>query len=428
MNATPVRHRALILGLLIATSIAGPASAQVVAIVGGTVYPVSGPRIEHGTVVLRGGKIAAVGTNVSIPDGAQRVDASGKWVTPGLINAATDLGLVEVSAVSETRDISARGRAGIAASFAAVDGFNPASPMIPLARAGGVTTVLLLPSGGLIAGQAALVDLVPGPTRAAILRAPAAVVARVGHPEGEIGTARGELLGHLRSLFDDVLAFQRQQAAYDRGQMRQLAADRRDLVALIPVLRGEELLIIRADRASDIVDAIALAHDYHLRIAIAGGEEAWKVASDLAAAGVPVLTGALDNVPASFSTLDVRPDNAALLRHAGVAVTLIGNSGTEDASQFNVRNIRQEAGAATANGLPWEEALRAITAGPASLFHVDQVGTLRVGAEANVVVWNGDPFELSTRAEHVFVRGREYTDPTREDLLTTRYHQLPPHY
>src|SRR6185437_11498806 len=186
------------------------AGAQVVAIVGGTVYPVSGTRIDHATVVVRDGKIAAVGRDVRVPDGATRIDATGRWVTPGLINAATDVGLVEVGAVSDTRDIAARGRAGIASSFAAVDGFNPASPMIPLARRGGVTSVVLLPSGGLVAGQAAVVDLAVGSTQELTMRAPAAMVARVGHPSAELGTARGELLGQLRELFDDVRDFDRQ--------------------------------------------------------------------------------------------------------------------------------------------------------------------------------------------------------------------------
>ncbi len=420
------RRRSLLVALSTLAAVQA-ARAQTVAVVGGTVYPVSGPRIEHGTVLIRDGKIVAVGTDVLVPAGANRIDATGRWVTPGLINAATDLGLVEVSGVSETRDISARGHDGVAASFAAVDGFNPASPMIPLARSGGVTTIVVLPTSGLVAGQAAVVDLAPGPARSVLLRSPAAMVTTVGHPESAIGTARGELLDRLRELFDDVLAFNRQRDAYDRGDMRSLSAGRRDLVALVPVVRGEELLIIQADRASDIENALQLAGEYHLRIAIAGGAEAWKVASALAAAHVPVLTGALDNIPESFSTLDVRRDNAALLERAGVTVVLIGNSGTEDRSQFNVRNIRQEAGTSVANGLPWDDALRAITAAPASLFGVGgQVGTLRAGSEANVVVWSGDPFEISTRAEHIFVRGREYSEPTREDLLTARYRQLAP--
>jgi imidazolonepropionase-like amidohydrolase len=424
---TALRGRVLWIPALVAAALVGATGhAQTVAIVGGTVYSGTGPRIEHGTVLLRDGRIVAVGPEVAIPEGAQRIDASGRWVTPGFINSNTTLGVVEVSSVGETNDLDARGRDGIAASFAVIDGYNPASPMIPLARREGVTTVAIEPSHGLVAGQAALVDLASGPTRDVTLRAPAAMVARIEHPERELGTARGELLDRLRTLFDDVLAFDRDPAAYNRHSMRDLAAQRRDLQALVPVLRGTELLLIRADRASDIENALAFAREYRVHIAIFQGAEAWKVAPELAASHTPVLAGALNNIPGNFSTLDTRPDNTAILARAGVTVVLIGNSGDEDQGTFNVRNIRQEAGTAVANGLAWDEALRSITSAPAKVFGVaDRVGTLRPGLEANVVVWSGDPFELSSRAEHVFVRGREDTTATREDLLTARYKGLP---
>jgi imidazolonepropionase-like amidohydrolase len=160
---------------------------------------------------------------------------------------------------------------------------------------------------------------------------------------------------------------------------------------------------------------------------IAGGAEAWEVAPALAAARVPVLTGTLSNIPSSFDALGSRQDNAALLRRAGVAVLLIGNSGEEDAVPFNVRNIRQDAGTAVAYGLSWDEALRAITLTPAEVFGVaDRVGSLRVGREANIVVWSGDPFEFATRAEAVLVRGKPALAPSRQDLLVARYRKLPP--
>jgi imidazolonepropionase-like amidohydrolase len=402
---------------------AGSGSAQTVAIVGGTVYTVSGPKIEHGTVIIRDGRIVAVGGDVPVPAGATRVDATGKWVTPGIIAAETPLGLVEVgSGVDDARDTRARGRDGIAAAFTAVDGLNPASQMIPLARAGGVTSVGVVPEGGMIAGQAAFLDLVAGPASAMVLRAPVAMVAQLGHADQAGAGARGELLSRLRALFDDVRTYAQHRADYDRADARPLSASRSDLAALVPVLRGVTPLVIHADRASDIENALTLARDYHLTILISGGAEAWKVAPDLAAARVPVLTASLSNLPESFSTLGQRQDNAALLQRAGVSVVLVGTAGSEDNGQFNVRNITQEAGTAVAYGLPWEEALRAVTAAPAAAFGLaDRVGTLRPGLEANVVVWSGDPFEYGTRAEHVFVRGQDYTAPTREDLLTARY-------
>ena len=410
-------------------AIGSTARAQTVAIVGGTVYPVSGPKIERGTVLIRDGRIVAVGANVPVPSDATTIDAAGKWVTPGLINAITAVGVDEVDAVPETVDQTAVGDNGIAASFTVVDGLNPASQMIPQTRAGGVTSAVVVPGGRLVYGQAAFVDLVAGPASALVVKAPVAMVVQIGNAAQAHLGARGEVIDRLRGLFDDVRLYERHPADYDRGGLHRLSAPSRDLAALVPVLAGREPLIVFADRASDIENAIHLGHDYGIKIVIAGGAEAWQVAPALAAAHVPVLTGALDNAPQTFSTLGQRQDNAARLRRAGVQVVIVGNSDTEDVGAFNVRNLGQDAGTAVANGLLWDDALRAVTLAPAELFGLaDRVGSLAVGREANVVVWSGDPFELSTRAEHVLVRGHEYAEPTREDLLTQRYKTLPPKY
>jgi imidazolonepropionase-like amidohydrolase len=159
---------------------------------------------------------------------------------------------------------------------------------------------------------------------------------------------------------------------------------------------------------------------------ISSGAEAWMMADKIAAARIPVLTGAMNNIPAGFAALGQRQENAGLLRKAGVQVSLIGNAGGGDEEAFNVRNIKQEAGNAVSYGMTWDDALRAVTLTPAEVFGAsDRVGALKVGLEGNVVVWSGDPFEFTTRAEHVFVRGREYTDKTRQDLLVERYRALP---
>ncbi|HWZ57543.1 MAG TPA: amidohydrolase family protein [Gemmatimonadaceae bacterium] len=413
---------------LMAILAAQAAGAQTIAIVGGTVYPVSGPKIEHGTVIVRDGVITAVGANVPVPSGATTIDATGKWVTPGLINAGTQLGLIEIQAVADTRDDSPKGTNGVAAAFTVVDGLNPRSVLWQPARNDGVTSVVDLPTGGLIAGQAAFVDLAVGASAAEMtLKAPVGMVGQVGNPQQAGLTARGEVTGRLRELFIDVQAFDRNRAQYERAQERTLSASHADLEALVPVLKGQLPLVVLADRASDIQAAIALGQRYGIKIMIAGGAEAWEVAPALAAAHVPVLTGTLSNIPSGFDALGSRQDNAALLRRAGVSVLLIGNSGEEDAVPFNVRNIRQDAGTAVAYGLSWDEALRAITLAPAEVFGVaDRVGSLRVGREANIVVWSGDPFEFSTRAEAVLVRGKPALAPSRQDLLVARYRKLPP--
>lgn len=409
--------------------LAAPAAGQTIAITGGTVHPVSGAPIENGTVLIRDGKIAAVGVDVTIPADAQRVDATGKVVTPGLINSSTQLGLVEISQEGSTRDVRAAGGDGIAAAFRAWEGFNPNSAYIPAARVGGVTTVVVAPSGGLVQGQAALVDLGEGSIVDLVRRAPVAMVVgdMGGYRSDDVG-ARGEFLLRLRELLDDTRAYMRSKASFDRGDSRELVASRSDLEAMIPVLEGRLPIAVNADRATDIEAAILLAREYGLRAIIVGGAEAWMVADAIAAARMPVLVGAMNNIPTSFSALGSRQENAALLRRAGATVALIGN-GAGDAELFNVRNIRFEAGNAVAYGMSWDDALRAITLTPAEIFGVsDRVGALRPGMDANVVVWSGDPLELLTLAERVYIKGVEMSDATRQRMLMDRYRTLPPDY
>ena len=404
--------------------------AQTIAITGGKVYPVSGPPIENGTVLIRDGKIAAVGANVTIPDGAQRVDAKGKWVTPGLVNSATSLGLVEVGFGAGANETHAETDDQIAAGFKSWEGINPHSVYLRPASEGGVTSAVSLPSGGLIAGQAAMIDVVTGSTPSKMLvEAPVAMFGQIGDDQSAGVGARGQLVGKLRKLLDDTKYYASHRSDFNRAQSRELSADRTDLEAMIPVVEGRLPLLLSADRASDIRAALDIAKDYGLKIIIGGGSEAWMVADELAAAKVPVLTGAMNNIPYSFAQLGSRQDNAALLRKAGVEVGLIGNAGGGDEELFNVRNIRFEAGNAVGYGMSWDDALRAITLVPAQIFGVaDEVGSLRPGTEANVVVWDGDPFEFATRATQVFIRGQLQTGLSRQELLVKRYTNLPPKY
>lgn len=420
---------AMALPIALATPVA-PAAAQVIAITGGTVHTAAGARIENGTVVIRDGKIAAVGTGIAIPEGATRIDARGKWVTPGFINSATTLGLSEAGSPAFSggyNDVSARGENGIAASFEAWRGLNPANTFIAPSRQEGVTSVVVSPGGGMVGGQAALVDLIEATNVAQMVRkAPVAMVGQFANPGSGNTNARAEFWARWRQLIEDVKAYQARRTAYEAGGTRDYLATRADLEALIPVVRGEMPLVLNVDRASDIVEALAFGREHALKLWLAGAAEGWMVAREIAAANVPVFTGAMNNIPGDFSSLGQRQENAALLRSAGVQVVLVGN-GPGDPQSFNVRNIRQEAGNAVAYGMTWDEALRAITSVPADVLGVAaQVGSLQAGRDANVVVWSGDPFEFSSVAEHVYVRGREITTKSRQQLLTERYRTLPP--
>src|SRR5207253_1011423 len=219
--------------------------------------------------------------------------------------------------------------------------------------------------------------------------------------------------------------YDQNRAVYDRAGTRQLSAPKADLEALIPVVEGRMPLIIQANRMDEIDAALALAREYGMKIMISGGAEAWMTAERLAAAHVPVLTGAMSNIPSSYSTLNQRQENAGLLTKAGVRVVIVATGGS-DVTQFNARNIKYEAGNAVAYGMSHDDALRAVTLTPAELFGIsDRVGSLQPGRDANVVVWSGDPFEFSTQVEHVLIRGREVKEPSRQDLLIERYRPHP---
>lgn len=422
---TMYRRTAWLAGIALALSAPRNVAAQTIAITGAKVYPVSGPPIEGGTVLLRDGKIVAVGSNVAIPADAQRIDAAGKWVTPGIFNATTSLGLTEIGAVEETVDLSARGQGdGVVPSLRVWDGFNPASALLQVTRNDGVTTAGLVPRGGLIGGQGAVVVLGDGALGDVLLKGPAAMFADIGAKGNDRGASRAEVYQRLRAVLAEARDWPKRRSRFDANASRPLAARSVDLEALQPVLRGEIPLAIDADRASDLLVALDIAREFNLKLALTSASEGWKVADQIAAAKAYVLVGALNNIPRDFALLGARQENAALLQKAGARVVIAGG-----ADAFNARNVKYEAGVAVAFGMPWDAALRAVTLTPAELYGVsDRVGSLQPGRDATLVIWSGDPFELYTRAERVYVRGREVQRPSRQDELMRRYKSLPPDY
>ena len=396
--------------------------AQTIAITGGTVYPVSGPKIENATVLIRDGRIAAVGANLAVPAGATRIDAAGKWITPGLIDGAGQMGLREISSIQETNEATLRGNE-VAAAFNVLEGINPASTLIAVNRIEGVTTTLAVPNGDLIWGQAALIDLDGNTIEAMRVRSPAAMVADLSEgAKSAGGGSRAGVAQRLRRVFDDALEYGRRGPNYQRAQNEELAARAADLQALLPVLRGQLPLIAVANRRSDIETALRIAREYKLRLILAGAAEGWMIPGQIAAAGVPVIVEPMQNLP-SYDALGIRYENAPLLAKGGVKVALM-----ETATE-NTRNLRQQAGNAVANGMTWDQALRAVTLTPAEIFGVaDRYGSLEAGKVANVVVWSGDPFEFSTGVEHVYIRGREIPLRSRQTELLERYKTLPPKY
>jgi imidazolonepropionase-like amidohydrolase len=395
------------------------ADAQVVAITGGTVHPVGAPAIEGGTVLIRDGLIVAVGRDAAIPAGALRIDARGKVVTPGLIHASSELGLLEVASVDATNERTSAGE--VTPSFDVAEGIDPRSVRIPVARTEGVTAAMAVPTGGMFSGQAALIAL-SGSRMEAMLRVRDAAMAGdfANALKAGGGGSHAAGLARVRRILEDARDYDRRRADFRRADMQPLSAPASELDALLPVLRGTMPLYVVANAERDILNAVRLAREFGIRLIVRGGTEAWKVAAELAEAKVPVALDAFANIP-DFENMEVRWDNAALLAEAGVTVILY------EGGDGGPRNLRFAAGHAVRNGLPWSAALEAITLTPARVFGAgESMGTLAAGRRADVVVWSGDPFEFSTRPEHVFIGGEEIPLTSRQTELLERYRTLPP--
>ncbi len=398
---------------------AAPARAQAIAITGGTVHPVSGAPIENGIVLIRDGRIVAVGADVAIPADARRVDARGKVVTPGLIHASSNLGLLEVESIDATDETDVEG--DVTPAFDVSAGLNPDNVRIPVARLEGVTSTIALPGGGFVAGQAAWIGLLGDRREDLLRRAGVATLANLGPAAKGAGAgARARGLARLERLLDDAAEYERRRADFRRNAIQPLSAPAEELEALLPVIRGERPLYVAVNSERDIRNALHLAAARKLRLVLLGAAEGWKLAPEIARAGVPVVINAFQNVP-RFDNLGARWDNAALLAEGGAAVVITeGESG-------GPRNLRWAAGHAVRNGLPWARALEAVTLAPARALGVaDAAGSLEPGKVADVVVWSGDPFEYASRAELVLIGGREVPQASRQAELLERSRRLPP--
>ena len=383
--------------------------------------------VRGGTVLVVDGKVVAVGTDVPIPRGARVIDAGGGTVTPGLFAPLSGLGLEEISLNGEGNDRYAEGDTGLSASYDAADGFYADSSIIPINRAGGVTRAYVAPDTGrdLFGGCGMLIKLAPdegAPVgEGAITDRCLAQTIDLGYAGARSqGDSRLAAMSRVRRALDDARAYARDpegySVSYEEGRL-----PTRDAAALVPLLRGEQKALVHVEGASDILRVLDLASEYGLDLVLTGATEAHRVADEIAAAGVPVIMDPLQNLPSRFETFGATLEAASILERAGVT---IGFFDGDIGYTHNLRNSRQLAGNAVANGMTYAGALSAITDGPARIWGRTDLGRVAPGMTADLVVWSGDPLEVTTLPLAVMIEGEQVSLENRQQALTDRYRDL----
>ena len=439
------------LALTALCAFAVPATAQDIAITGATVATGDGSDpVENATVVVRGGRVVAAGSGVAVPAGMQSVDGSGMWVTPGLFASLTDLGIYDVQAVDESNDVSAGG-SPFSAALDVSPVINPQSQDFAYSRAGGVTRASVAPgaAASIFAGQGALVDL--GADYDAVTRPRAFQYVEMGERGARLaGGSRTSAHALFRNALREATQYgedARLTGSSQTGDTRSgddvpldprlsgraerdddVLLTRFDAAALVPVVTGRQKLYVRVERASDILSILALREEFpRLDMVLVGATEGWMVADRIAASGVPVIAAALRDLPASFEQLAATQSNVGRMVDAGVTVAVTQS----DSSGEHPRNLPQMVGNLVAlnnvpgaSGLTWGEAFAAISSVPARVAGLDGAGTLAAGSRGDLVLWDGDPLELSSAPMRVWIDGVEQPLENHQTRLRDRYRTL----
>ncbi|HEV2803604.1 MAG TPA: amidohydrolase family protein [Chthoniobacterales bacterium] len=407
-------------------TIPAPPQTKPVAIKGATIHPVSGPDIPNGTIVFENGKITAIGADAAIPSGAEVVEANGKHVYPGLINANTVLGLVEIGAVRATVDVEEAG--ALNPNVRSITSVNPDSELIPVARAAGVLTALSVPEGGIISGQSAVLRLEGWTPEEMTVLSPAAMHLRwpnltidrrprarksVKDQQKEIDKAQKQ----IRDAFQVARAYWQSRKNPGPDFKTDLRWE-----ALMPVFDGKLPLFVHASSLAQIQAALAWAKEMQLKIVLVDADDAWRVAAQLKESDVPVMLGPATSLPPRRDDdYDSGWSSAAKLQQAGVRFCIASNG---RGAETNERNVGHEAGLAAGYGLPKEEALKAVTLYPAQILGIaDRLGSLEPGKAATLIVTNGDPLDFPTQVEAAFVDGRKIDLSNRQTRLRDKYRE-----
>jgi imidazolonepropionase-like amidohydrolase len=404
-----MKHLKLFKSSLIALALASSSAsfAQSIAITNATVHTVTDQGVlKNATVVIEDGKVIAI--NPENVNADTIVDAQGQILTPGFIGSMNQLGLVEVGAVSRSRDAGDK-KADI--TFDASLAFNPRTTVIPYSRKGGITSNIVVPRGGesMFKGQTFVADL-SGEFDSVRVSNNAVVVDLGSKSKGSRALELQKLQVKLEDATKTLAKLKKK--TKDKKEAKEPSREEKVINAL---LAGDKVLLAYADRATDILALLKLKETFSLDLVLVGAADSVLITKEISAAKVPVIMAALDNLPGSFDSLHASLENAAILTAAGVDVAL-----TVDGDTHNLYQLRFHAGNAIANGMPRDAALAAVTANVADAFNIDS-GRIAVGKTADLVLWSADPFELSSKVSQIWIDGKEYSTKSRQDALRDRY-------
>jgi imidazolonepropionase-like amidohydrolase len=407
-------------GLPASDEIPGAPQDHPIALIGGTVHTISGETIAGGTVLFDKGRITAVGLQVELPEGTEPVDVRGKHVYPGLFDAYTNLGLVEVNSIRATRDESETGN--LNPNVRAEVAVNPDSELIPVARSNGVLLALTAPTGGILSGQSAVLQLDGWTWEDMTVRSGAGMHIRwpLMSPVSDWWiekSAKDQIQERDKQL--EILEEIFKQARLSMQDPQEEPGDLR-LEAMIPVLQGRQPIIVAANSLSQIQAAVAFAARQKVRLVIFGGYDAPACSALLKQHDVPVIVGSVYRLPRRRGDdYDAAFTLPARLHQAGIPFCIASN-GRFGAS--NIRNLPYHAATAVAFGLPADEAIKAITLSPARILGVeDRVGSIAAGRDATLIVTSGDPLETTTHVERAFVQGRQVDLSNKQTRLWQKY-------
>jgi imidazolonepropionase-like amidohydrolase len=416
-------------------------NAETLAVKGGKIYTMAGDTIVDGIILIENGRIKQVGTDLPIPSNAEILDATGKIILPGLFDAFSHVGLVEISAVPQSVDTEEKS-APLTPEVRVIDAFNTNSEIIPVTRIEGVTTVLVSPGGNnIIAGQSAVFDLFGEAVDEMLVKSPAALHINFG--EGPTAAWRAQkkvdsrmgLVALLRQAFVGAQDYKRGIAEFE-NKMREFEDNKNlpenkrkkdmeepspperklGMEAIVMTLERKIPVIASAKRRDDILVAIKFAEEFNLNLILLHAAEAHMVAKILAQKGIPVLLGPITVQPSSMETKGAIYENAALLDKAGVKFAIITGGA------HNVRDLRFQAGIAVEYGLSFESALHAMTINPAEILGLDtELGSIAPGKIANIAIFDGDPLQPMTKITDVVIEGKRVPMKSFQTDLYEKY-------